>query len=157
MALTDLEEQDEGPGPSLVCQVVGDGSFMCAAPSSALWVGSKYGIPILTVVLNNGGWKAPRNSTELVYPNGLSTTATDDEINVSFRPTPNYAALAEAAAGSEPTRDHRSLDSTGAWMKGLRVSTVAELREALRLATSRVGEEQKGMLIEVLMDGMSRS
>ena len=53
MALQDLEK--EGAQPSLVCQVVGDGSFMCAAPSSALWVASKYEIPILTVVLNNGG------------------------------------------------------------------------------------------------------
>ncbi|KFY83546.1 hypothetical protein V498_07990, partial [Pseudogymnoascus sp. VKM F-4517 (FW-2822)] len=38
-----------------LCQVVGDGSFMCAAPSSALLVASKYEIPVLTVVLNNGG------------------------------------------------------------------------------------------------------
>lgn len=54
MALADLE-REETHKPSLVCQVVGDGSFMCAAPSSALWVASKYEIPILTVVLNNGG------------------------------------------------------------------------------------------------------
>ncbi|KAI1148983.1 thiamine pyrophosphate enzyme [Nemania diffusa] len=140
MALSDAE-QDGGPKPSLVCQVVGDGSFMCAAPSSALWVGGKYEIPVLTIVLNNGGWKAPRNSTELVYPKGLSTTASDEEINVSFRPTPNYAALAEAAVGSE----------TGAWMKGMRVRTVAALREALRVANKRVVEGRKGMLVEVLM------
>jgi thiamine pyrophosphate-dependent acetolactate synthase large subunit-like protein len=44
--------------PTLVCQVVGDGSFMCAAPSSVLWVASKYKIPILTIVLNNGGTAA---------------------------------------------------------------------------------------------------
>ncbi|RYP61259.1 hypothetical protein DL770_009823 [Monosporascus sp. CRB-9-2] len=100
MTLADLEK-GEGRQQSLVCHIVGDGSFMCAAPSSALWVASKYEIPILTIVLNNGGWKAPRNSTELVYPTGLSTSASDDEINVSFRPTPNYAALAEAAAGSD--------------------------------------------------------
>ncbi|KAI0156821.1 thiamine pyrophosphate enzyme [Xylariaceae sp. FL1272] len=85
----------------LVCQVVGDGSFMCAAPSTALWVAGKYEIPILTVVLNNGGWKAPRNSTEIVYPQGLNVSSSDEEANVSFLPTPNYAALAEAAAGSE--------------------------------------------------------
>ena len=54
MALSDLEVK-EAQKPSLVCQVVGDGSFMCAAPSSALWVARKYEIPILTVVLNNGG------------------------------------------------------------------------------------------------------
>ena len=49
------ENSDFFEPPSLVCQIVGDGSFMCAAPSSALWVASKYKIPILTIVLNNGG------------------------------------------------------------------------------------------------------
>lgn len=52
MALMDLSQKSQ---PELVCQVVGDGSFMCAAPSTALWVASKYKIPILTIVLNNGG------------------------------------------------------------------------------------------------------
>ncbi|KAI1364764.1 thiamine pyrophosphate enzyme [Xylaria arbuscula] len=148
MALADIEE---ARGESnLVCQVVGDGSHMCAAPSSAFWVARKYQIPILTVVLNNGGWKAPRNSTELVYPDGLNKTATDDEINVSFRPTPNYAALAEAAAGSETSWENVR-DKSGEWMQGTRVQTVGELEAALRLARSRVVEFGKGMLIEVLM------
>ncbi|KAI0425361.1 thiamine pyrophosphate enzyme [Xylaria sp. FL1042] len=148
MALADIEE---ARGESnLVCQIVGDGSHMCAAPSSAFWVARKYQIPILTVVLNNGGWKAPRNSTELVYPNGLNKTATDDEINVSFRPTPNYAALAEAAAGSE-TGWENVRDKSEEWMQGIKVQTVGELKAALRLARSRVVELGKGMLIEVLM------
>lgn len=124
----------------IVCQIVGDGSFMCAAPSSSLWVASKHKIPILTVLLNNGGWKAPRNSVELVYPDGLNKSATEDELNISFRPSPNYAALAEAAVG------------TGSdWMKAVQVRTVGELKEALRHATSRVGEEKMAMFIEVLM------
>lgn len=58
MALADLAGES-GSRPSLVCHVVGDGSFMCAAPSSALWVASKYEIPVLTVVLNNGGKSPP--------------------------------------------------------------------------------------------------
>ncbi|KAI1177943.1 putative thiamine pyrophosphate enzyme [Nemania sp. FL0916] len=150
MALSDTDGGSGHNVPSLVCQIVGDGSFMCAAPSSALWVASKYKIPILTVVLNNGGWKAPRNSTQLVYPEGLNTSASDDEINISFRPTPNYAALAEAAAGSE-TGWNNKLESPESWMHGLRVKTVGELKEGLRLARSRVGQDGKGMLIEVLM------
>ncbi|KAK6958377.1 hypothetical protein Daesc_001176 [Daldinia eschscholtzii] len=149
MALEDLEKEG-AEKPSLVCQLVGDGSFMCAAPSTALWVGSKYKIPILTIVLNNGGWKAPRNSTELVYPKGLNTSATDEEINISFRPTPNYAALAEAAAGSEVGWDNAA-ENADAWMKGLRVRTVKEFKEALRTASLRVAEEKKGMLLEVLI------
>ncbi|KAI1182594.1 thiamine pyrophosphate enzyme [Nemania serpens] len=151
MALADVEgDGGEAQKPNMVCQVVGDGSFMCAAPSSALWVASKYEIPVLTILLNNGGWKAPRNSTQLVYPQGLNTTASDDEINISFRPTPNYAALAEAAAGSDAGWQN-ALDDSGTWMKGLRVKTVREFREALQLANSRVGQERKGMLIEIIM------
>ncbi|KAI0841287.1 putative thiamine pyrophosphate enzyme [Hypoxylon sp. FL0890] len=148
MALADLEK--EGSKPNFVCQIVGDGSFMCAAPSTALWVARRYEIPILTIVLNNGGWKAPRNSTQLVYPNGLNTAATDDEINISFRPTPNYAALAEAAAGSEVGWGNTTED-TKAWMKGVRASTVGEFKKALQLANSRVIKDGKGMLLEVLM------
>jgi thiamine pyrophosphate-dependent acetolactate synthase large subunit-like protein len=56
MALEDVENAGiETKKPTLVCQVVGDGSMMCASPSSALWVARKYEIPILTLVLNNGG------------------------------------------------------------------------------------------------------
>ncbi|KAI1264740.1 thiamine pyrophosphate enzyme [Xylariaceae sp. FL1019] len=149
MAITDREKV-KAESSSLVCQVVGDGSFMCAAPSTALWVAGKYEIPILTVVLNNGGWKAPRYSTQIVYPQGLNVSASDEEANVSFRPTPNYAALAEAAAGSESGWENSMQEETG-WMKGVRVKSVRELRDALQYATSRVSESRKGMLIEVMM------
>ena len=178
LALKELEKEGMGNRElSFVCQIVGDGSFMCAAPSSALWVASKYEIPILTIVLNNGGkqsqsrhdmcvfypklpwvancrnvvgWKAPRNSTQLVYPNGLNKTATDEETNTSFHPTPNYAALAEAAAGSEAGWSNREENGT-AWMNGVRVRTVAQLEEALKHAIARVRNERKGMLIEAIM------
>ncbi|KAF2033418.1 thiamine pyrophosphate enzyme [Setomelanomma holmii] len=139
LALQDQGKDSKGDC-SIVCQVVGDGSFMCAAPSSALWVASKHNIPILTVVLNNGGWKAPRNSVEWVYPDGLNKTATEDELNISFRPTPDFAALAEAAAGPEI-----------GWMKGVRVRNVKELKVTLAQAVQRVGVEKKGMLVEVMM------
>ena len=98
------------------------------------------------------GWKAPRNSTELVYPEGLTATASDEDINVSFRPTPNYAALAEAAAGSETGWEGEiEAEDPKAWMRGVRVRTVGEFREALRLADTRVIEKGRGMLLEVLM------
>jgi hypothetical protein len=59
---------------------------------------------------------------------------------MSFRPTPDYAGLAEAAAGSE-----------AGWMKCVRVQTVAELTEALQSVRSWVAEEGKGMLIDALI------
>jgi hypothetical protein len=84
-----------------------------------------------------------------MYPSGLNKSATDDEINISFLPTPNYAALAEAATGSDSTSSFGQ--GPDGWMKGARVRTVRELKETLHLATLRVGREGKGMLIEVLI------
>jgi thiamine pyrophosphate-dependent acetolactate synthase large subunit-like protein len=54
MALKDMEKEQNAK-PSLVCHIVGDGSFMGGSPTSALWVAGKYQIPIVTIVLNNGG------------------------------------------------------------------------------------------------------
>ncbi len=85
-----------------------------------------------------------------MYPNGLNQTATDDEINTDFRPTPNYAALAEAAGGSETGWSNGDENGT-TWIKGVRVRTVAELEKALQQANTRVGTERKGMLIEAIM------
>jgi thiamine pyrophosphate-dependent acetolactate synthase large subunit-like protein len=163
---TQSSREDKPALSGLVCQVVGDGSFMCSAPSSAAWVARKYEIPVLTVVLNNGGkldfrllihiakfsnlfisigWKAPRNSTALAYPDGMNKTATDEELNISFNPSPNYAALVEAAAGSG------SAKVAGGWTKGVRVSTVKELRKELEEAAERVQVEGRGVLVEALM------
>lgn len=50
-----LALEKEGSKPSFVVQLVGDGSYLCGSPASAAWVASRYGIPILTIVLNNGG------------------------------------------------------------------------------------------------------
>lgn len=70
---------------------------------------------------------------------------------MSFRPTPNYAALAEAAAGSEVGWDKNMTSEPTGWVKGVRARTVEDLRDALRVAVSRVATSGKGMLIEVLM------
>ena len=86
-----------------------------------------------------------------MYPGGLAATASDEDINVSFRPTPNYAALAEAAAGSEVGWENTRDENSRTWMKGMRTRTVSEFNEALEFAKSRVLEGGKGMLVEALM------
>jgi thiamine pyrophosphate-dependent acetolactate synthase large subunit-like protein len=40
---------------AIVACIVGDGSYMFGMPSSAFWVASRYNLPFLAVVLNNGG------------------------------------------------------------------------------------------------------
>jgi len=37
----------------------------------------------------------------LVHPDGLGSKATNDELNISFDPTPDYAGIAKAAAGGK--------------------------------------------------------
>lgn len=59
----------------------------------------KYNIPVLTVVLNNKGWHAPRRSMLLVHPDGVGSKATREELNIEFNPTPDYAGIAKASAG----------------------------------------------------------
>ncbi|RFU24543.1 hypothetical protein B7463_g11797, partial [Scytalidium lignicola] len=95
---SDYENGGQGKG-KMVVQIVGDGTFLFSFPSSVYWICQRYKIPILTIVLNNKGWNAPRKSLLLVHPDGLGSKATNEEINISFAPVPDYAGIAKAAAG----------------------------------------------------------
>jgi thiamine pyrophosphate-dependent acetolactate synthase large subunit-like protein len=84
-----------------VCQIVGDGTYLFSVPGSVYWISKRYNIPILTIVLNNKGWNAPRKSMLLVHPNGEGSKVSNEELNISFAPTPDYSGIAKAAAGGE--------------------------------------------------------
>ncbi|EGE02161.1 thiamine pyrophosphate enzyme [Trichophyton equinum CBS 127.97] len=99
-----LATDDRGGGKGqgkFVCQIVGDGTYLFSVPSSVYWIARRYQIPVLTIVLNNRGWNAPRNSLNLVHPNGEGSRVTNKELNISFAPTPDYAGIAKAAAGGK--------------------------------------------------------
>jgi acetolactate synthase I/II/III large subunit len=55
-----------------VVQVVGDGSFHFSTPDSVYAVAQQYGLPIFTVVLDNRGWQAVKESVKRVYPKGVA-------------------------------------------------------------------------------------
>ncbi|ROV97500.1 hypothetical protein VPNG_08679 [Cytospora leucostoma] len=95
---TDAEHGGPNKG-KFVVQIVGDGTFLFSVPGSVYWIAHRYGIPVLTIVLNNKGWNAPRNSLLLVHPHGLGSEATNEEINISFDPVPDFSGIAKAAAG----------------------------------------------------------
>jgi len=59
-----------------IVQVIGDGGFHFSSPDSVYAVAQQYRIPILTVVLDNGGWQAVKSAVQRVYPNG-SAARTD--------------------------------------------------------------------------------
>jgi acetolactate synthase-1/2/3 large subunit len=55
-----------------IAQVIGDGGFHFSSPDSVYAVAQQYRIPILTVVLDNGGWQAVKSAVQRVYPKGVA-------------------------------------------------------------------------------------
>lgn len=128
-----------GPGKGkFVCQIVGDGTYLFSVPGSVYWISDRYKIPVLTIVLNNHGWNAPKKSLLLVHPDGEGSKVTNEELNISFRPTPDYAGIARAASGGN------------IWAG--QAGTVAELMDLLPKAVESVKNGTTAVL-EAQLDG----
>ncbi|RMZ88096.1 hypothetical protein DV736_g4676, partial [Chaetothyriales sp. CBS 134916] len=118
-----------------VTQIVGDGSYLFSVPSSVYWISRRYDIPILTIVLNNKGWNAPRHSMLLVHPRGEGSKVDNRALNISFEPTPDYSGIAKAASGG------KAWAGTVQDVKGL----LRELPNAIRA----VKDEARSAVLEV--------
>lgn len=134
---TDYEHGGSNKG-KFVCQIVGDGTYLFSVPGSVYWISRRYNIPILTIVLNNKGWNAPRKSMLLVHPDGYGSRATNEELNISFAPTPDYAGIAKAASGGQ------------IWAG--RAATVADLARLLPEAIKTV-QSGTAAVLEAQLDG----
>jgi acetolactate synthase-1/2/3 large subunit len=66
-----------------VIHVVGDGSFHFGAPTAVYAVAQQYGLPTFTVVLDNGGWQAVKESVLRVYPDGEAKQANEFHARLS--------------------------------------------------------------------------
>jgi len=55
-----------------IVQLIGDGGFHFSSPDSVYAVAQQYQIPVLTVVLDNGGWQAVKSAVQRVYPKGIA-------------------------------------------------------------------------------------
>ncbi|KAJ5114119.1 hypothetical protein N7456_002653 [Penicillium angulare] len=121
-----------------VCQIVGDGGYMLSIPSSVHWISRRYELPVLTIVLNNGGWAAPKRSLLMVHPDGVGSKATAEELAISFSPTPDYGGIAKSAAGGN------------LWTG--RASTIGELMKLLPEAVSAVSAGTGAVLEAQLSD-----
>ena len=84
------------PGATVV-QVVGDGSFYFGNPSSAYAVARQYGLPVFTVVLDNSGWSAVKESTLRMYPEGAAKAV--DDYGARLAPDADFGTICEAAGG----------------------------------------------------------
>jgi acetolactate synthase-1/2/3 large subunit len=104
---------------------------MFSQPSTVHWMARRYETPFLSVVYNNGGWKAPRFSALAVHPDGYASRA--DDIGVSFEPSPDYSGIAAAAGGAFARK----------------VEKPEELEQAVADAMSAVREERRAAVLDV--------
>ena len=88
-----------------VVSLTGDGSYLFSVPSTVHWMARRYRTPFLTVIYNNGGWRAPKLSALAVHPAGYAAQAAD--IGVGFDPAPDYGGIAAAAGGAFARRVQR--------------------------------------------------
>ena len=115
---------------ALVVAVTGDGSYLFSQPSVVHWMSRRYEAPFLHVVLNNGGWRAPRQAVLSVHPDGIAAKAPD--IDIHFPQPPDYAGIAAAAGGAHAET----------------VRSVEEVEPALQRALRAIREEKRAAVID---------
>ncbi|WP_040676396.1 thiamine pyrophosphate-requiring protein [Nitratireductor pacificus] len=115
----------------LVVCVVGDGSYMFANPVACHQVAEAHGLPLLTVILNNGAWDAVRLSTLEVYPDGSASRANQTPLS-SLSPSPDYTMVAAASR---------------AWTRT--VEEAADLPAVLAEAVKVIADERRQALVNV--------
>jgi acetolactate synthase I/II/III large subunit len=78
----------------MMIQVVGDGSFYFNCPSSVFAAAKQYRLPFLSIVLDNTGWSAVKESTLRVFPEGKAKETKEFEAELS--PDVDFAKVGEA-------------------------------------------------------------
>jgi acetolactate synthase-1/2/3 large subunit len=78
----------------LMVQICGDGGFYFGNPASILAVEQQYKLPILSIVLDNSGWNAVKQSTLRVYPDGEAKAS--NEFEAELAPHVHFSKIAEA-------------------------------------------------------------
>ncbi|ADU51967.1 thiamine pyrophosphate TPP-binding domain-containing protein [Thermaerobacter marianensis DSM 12885] len=81
-----------------VVSLTGDGSYLFSNPTTVYWMARKYCTPFLTVIYNNGGWRAPQLSTLSIHSRGYASR-TPNFWSV-LTPPADLAKVAEAAGGA---------------------------------------------------------
>ena len=88
-----------------VVHIVGDGSFHLGTPSSVYATSQRYGLPILTIVLDNGGWQAVKEAVLRVYPEGAAAASNEFQARLQGE-TRQFEKIGEAfGAYGECLRD----------------------------------------------------
>ena len=140
---------------ALVVAICGDGSYLFSQPSTVHWMARRYEAPFLHVVLNNGGWRAPRQAVLSVHPDGIAARAPN--IDIDFPQPPDYAGIAAAAGGAHPEIVRSVAEVKPALERALRVDSGRETSRRDRRACRLLNLEQLlGVGLKVLLLVVSR-
>ncbi|RQG87927.1 thiamine pyrophosphate-requiring protein [Natrarchaeobius halalkaliphilus] len=88
---------------SRVLSLVGDGSYLFSHPTVTAWLSASMNAPTLTVIYNNGGWRAVQSATLSQYPDG--SVATEGLRERTFDPAPDLPAAATVVDAYTATVD----------------------------------------------------
>jgi acetolactate synthase-1/2/3 large subunit len=85
----------------LMVQISGDGGFYFGNPSSVFAVSQQYKLPFFSIVMDNTGWNAVKQSTLRVFPEGQAKETSSFESNLAPKVTFTKVAEAFGAYGEE--------------------------------------------------------
>ena len=128
-----LGVQMGSPGRT-VFATIGDGAYMFANPPACHQVMATNGLPVVTVVCNNGRWGAVEGSTRAMYPEGLTVEAGSTPL-AALDQSHAFELYAEATGGH-----------------GERVRERDELVPALERAVDVSAREGRHVVVNVLSD-----
>ncbi|MBL8381051.1 MAG: thiamine pyrophosphate-requiring protein [Burkholderiales bacterium] len=110
-----------------VIATIGDGAYIFANPAACHQAAAAHGIPVLTIVCNNGKWGAVELATKGMYGQGAAAKAPHVPLS-PLAPSPDFEKYCEASGGyGEKVSSREQLP--GALARGL--AAVREGRQAL--------------------------
>jgi len=117
-----------------VIAVVGDGSYYFSNPLAIHWLANRYGLKILTIVLNNKGMKSIQGVTSQHFPDGVAARNTSFPLT-SLEPSPDFEAISTMFDGN-----------------GYRVDQSKDLKTTLKQALLNVRKMDKQGLVNIKLD-----
>ncbi|MGE3862492.1 MAG: thiamine pyrophosphate-requiring protein [Burkholderiaceae bacterium] len=119
-----------------VIAALGDGSYFFCNPAACHHAAAMHGLPVLTVIFDNGGWDAVEKAALSMYPDSHAAEAARGGQRVplsSLHPIPDFTLYAQASGGH-----------------GERVDRREALIPALQRAAAFVRKERRQALVHVV-------
>ena len=121
----------------LVIATVGDGAYQFGNPTPCHFVSRAQGLPVLTVVFNNGVWGAVQRASDGLHGNGWARKANRIPLSV-LEPSPDYELLC-IANGGYGEKVERGLDVVPALERALHAVQVEKRQALLNVVCKKPG------------------